>query len=71
MKREVLSSKDIFWQRYIEKKNMACFIFFFHIDSKTVKNCKTNLLVATIDYILPFLMNGIAFGLFMDAVVRE
>ena len=52
------------------KKNMACFIF-FHLDSKTAKNCKTNLLVATIDYILPFLMNGIAFGLFMDAVVRE
>jgi len=41
---------------------MACFIF-FHLDSKTAKNCKTNLLVATIDYILPFLMNGIAFGL--------
>ena len=68
--KHVLSSKNIFWQRYLEKKNMACFIF-FHIDSKTVKNCKTNLLVATIDYILPFLMNGIAFGLWMDAVVRE
>ena len=46
----------------------------FHLFSyrlKTFKNCKTNLLVATIDYILPFLMNGIAFGLFMDAFVRE
>ena len=43
----------------------------FHIDSKTVKNCKTNLPVATIDYILPFLKDGIAFGLWMDAVVRE
>ena len=37
----------------------------------TFKNCKTNLLVATIDYVLPFLMNGIAFGLLMDAVVSE
>jgi len=62
MKGEILSSKNIFWQRYLEKKNRTNFIFFSY-RLKTFKNYKTNLLVATIDYILPFLMNGIAFGL--------
>ena len=55
MKREILSSKNIFWQRYLEKKNMANFIF-FSCRLKTFKNCETSLLVATIDYILPFLV---------------